>query len=207
MKLHDARMLAERIQRVLAPFCLPDRCEIVGSIRRARPEVNDIDLVCLPKPGQLEALQQRCRAKAEVVQQGHESMIVRLTAPPFAGMQVDLWFAHDAITDMFSTVPSNWGSLVLCRTGSKEHNVWLAQRARAQDMKWETSRGLVVNPDTVKAKVIASETEEEIFKCLGLPFIPPVERERGQRTEVRGQNEETGAEARDWSAAFSTQDS
>lgn len=192
MKLFDAYNLAEKIKGVLAHYC--DRIEVAGSIRRARPEVSDIDFVCLPKDPTAAALRQRCTRVAALEKDGPQYMEVSILVPAgithhASRITIDIWFAHCGTRDLIDATPSNWGSLLLCRTGSKEHNIWIAQRARAMDLKWETSRGLVVNPDTVKAKIVASETEEEIFKCLGLDFIPPVERERRLPTANRENRE------------------
>ncbi len=65
------------------------------------------------------------------------------------------------------------GAALLYFTGSKSHNVKLRMRALA--------RGYTLNEYALTAleggKVIASETEEEIYAALGLPFIPPTLRE------------------------------
>ncbi len=47
MKLSTAQAIAEQIKGKLAPFC--ERIEIAGSIRRKRPEVGDVEIVCVPK--------------------------------------------------------------------------------------------------------------------------------------------------------------
>jgi len=193
MKLHDAIKLAERIKGVLAPFC--ERIEIAGSIRRARPHVNDIDLVVLPKDETgLRATLRKC----PVVTDGKQMMVVKSRE----GIQIDVWFAHNGTGDMFAQEPSNWGSLLLCRTGSKEHNVHLCQLAQKLGLKWETSRGLVKTEDGgQRTEVIASLTEEEIFRALGMEFVPPAMRER-QRTEGGGLKTEGPV----WADSFSTQE-
>jgi DNA polymerase (family X) len=196
MKLHEAYSLAEKIKRLLAPMC--ERIEIAGSIRRARPEVNDIDFVLQPRSNDAAEELRAILRKCPVVRDGRQFMEVRSKE----GVIVDVWFAHGGAGDMFERVPSNFGSLLLCRTGSKEHNVWLCERARAMEMKWETSRGLVAHPETVKEKIVASATEEEIFAALGLPFIPPVEREK----KSQAQSPTSTVEATDWSQAFATVD-
>jgi DNA polymerase (family 10) len=58
-------------------------------------------------------------------------------------------------------------------TGSKGHNIKLRQRA--------LSRELTLNEYALSeiegGKVVASETEEQVYQALGLPWIPPVLRE------------------------------
>ena len=81
----------------------------------------------------------------------------------FRGAQVDIYFATS----------SSWGTLLLIRTGSKEHNVFLARRARSLGMELKASgAGLFRN-----GVRIAGDTEESIFEALGLPYKEPEERE------------------------------
>jgi DNA polymerase (family 10) len=65
------------------------------------------------------------------------------------------------------------GAALLYFTGSKAHNVKLRQRA--------LTRGWTLNEyalsELESGKVIASETEQDIYAALGLPFIPPALRE------------------------------
>jgi DNA polymerase (family 10) len=65
------------------------------------------------------------------------------------------------------------GAALLYFTGSKAHNVRLRQRA--------LTRGWTLNEYALSelegGKVIASATEAEIYRALGLAFIPPVLRE------------------------------
>ncbi len=86
MKLEHARRYAEAIGQALAPFC--KRIAVAGSVRRARPFVNDIDFVVLdPKPVEF---RQRACANSTIVKDGPEILIVRLRD----GTQVDFYFAR-----------------------------------------------------------------------------------------------------------------
>ena len=46
--LAEALEVANHIQSALAPHCA--RVEIAGSIRRRRPSIGDVEIVCLPHP-------------------------------------------------------------------------------------------------------------------------------------------------------------
>jgi len=172
MNLPRALALGRQIREQLAPFC--ERIEIAGSIRRARPVVNDLDLVLLPKPGQLHAIKARCRQRCAVVSDGEQNAIFRLQLSDLTQFQLDLFFARPAARDLLQSVPGNFGSLLLCRTGSKEHNIFLVEHAKRLGLAWSPYRG-VLDAD---GYVLASETEEEIFRALDLAFIPPEQRER-----------------------------
>jgi DNA polymerase (family 10) len=65
------------------------------------------------------------------------------------------------------------GAALLYFTGSKAHNVKLRQRALTRG--WTLNEYALSEVDS--GKVIASETEQDIYAALGLPYIPPVLRE------------------------------
>jgi DNA polymerase (family 10) len=176
-KLTFAQRLGEKIAAELQPYC--ERLEIAGSIRRRREFVNDIDIVAQPKEGQLHALRERFKRNSRVVTDGDQSMIVVL--PPFThhgsritDLQLDLWIARRPEADLLQTKPGNFGSLLLCRTGSKEHNIWLCQRAESLGLRWNPYAGVFDG----HGNCLAWESEEAIFRALNLDFIPPEKRER-----------------------------
>jgi DNA polymerase (family 10) len=84
------------------------------------------------------------------------------------GIQVDLFFA----------APDTWGSILVCRTGSKELNIWLAECARECGGKWHPTRGVYLG------KSVSSRTEQEVYAAIGLPVIPPESRERSQLPRI-----------------------
>lgn len=171
MKPRRALNLAEQIATALTPLC--ERIEIAGSIRRARPEVNDIDLVILPRPGQLQAIKDRCRVRCAAVTDGPQNCIFRLPLDVHSDIQLDLFFARPASRDLLASAPGNFGSLLLCRTGSKEHNIFLIEHAKRLGRVWKPYEGVFAG-DTCWA----AEEESEIFTALDLPWINPEERER-----------------------------
>src|ERR1051326_7864590 len=113
LALAQADKLAAKIAAELAPFC--QRIEIAGSIRRRRPLVNDIDLVVLPFPDQVNALRERVLRNTSPISDGKEIILTRLAN----GVQLDLWIAERPKEDLFSKAPTNFGVLFLIRTGSK----------------------------------------------------------------------------------------
>lgn len=165
-------MVALKIQEQLAPLC--ERIEIAGSIRRGRPEVNDVDFVILPRAGQFAAIKARCAQKCEVVRDGEHNCIYRLVLSDQTPLQLDVFFARPAVSDLLNTVPGNFGTLLLCRTGSKDHNIYLVEHAKRLGLRWNPYRGVIGDGQ----QVVASETEVDIFKALGLPWISPESRER-----------------------------
>jgi len=152
MKLQQAETISKNFLSEIKEFC--ERIEIAGSIRRKKPEVNDIDIVLIPR--QREHLIQRIRKISRVEVQGK-----KLIRTEYSNMQIDVYFATE----------ETWGILLLVRTGSKEHNIKLCQHAINKGMKLSSEKGLMKD-----GKVIASKTEEEVFKGLEMGYVKPEDR-------------------------------
>lgn len=174
MPLKTASRLAEKIVNVLDPMCVRPP-EIVGSIRRKRPACNDLDFVVIPK--NLALVKARCKQNAATVKlDGDLNLIVIMEN----GVQVDIFFAHERLPDLFTPRPGNWGTLMLCRTGSVSFNRWFAMECEKRGFHWNPYMGIHGHePSPGEARpIIASETEEEMFTALGMDFIKPEDRER-----------------------------
>lgn len=172
MNLLSAANLGSKIIAHLAPMC--DRIEVAGSIRRGRLEVGDIDLVILPKPGQFAAIKARCKEKCRVITDGDQNFISALRLSPGNEFQLDIFFARPACRDLLQYIPGNFGSLLLCRTGSKEHNILLVEHAKRMGLVWRPYAGVFDG----YGRCLAAESEAEIFQSLDLEFVPPERRER-----------------------------
>lgn len=165
--LDKADKLAAKILAALAPYC--DQIEIAGSIRRRRPLVGDIDIVCLPKAGDYQTLRERVLVHSRVITEGPQTIITRLQN----GVQLDLWIARQPTKDLLSETPTNFGMLFLARTGSTQHNIWLCQVAERMGRHFNPNHGIYEG-----RRLVASATEEDIFKALQMDFVPPEQRER-----------------------------
>lgn len=167
MTLVSAQALSGQIVSALSPFC--DMIEVAGSVRRRRPVCNDIDIVALPKSLEaFAAIKSRCLEKASLITDGEEIFAFELAD----ATHVEIYFAHHEQNLLFAVEPCNWGTMLLCRTGSKEHNMELCRRAKSMGLHWAPHRGLMKDAD-----IVASATEEEVFDALKLPFVNPENRE------------------------------
>jgi len=150
MELDKALFITESVKDRLSPYC--DRIETAGSIRRMRPVVHDIDIVCIPNnQGQfIYALQQLGKIK-------------------MGGQKLIRCEMAKIVLDVYVATPETWATLLLIRTGSAKHNIMLCTRARNMGMKLHADgSGLEKNGD-----IIASESEESIFTALGMKYKPP----------------------------------
>jgi DNA polymerase (family 10) len=144
------------------------RAEVMGSLRRFRETIGDIDVVVAAESGP-EAVMNRFTSMplvAEVIAYGaRKSAIVSSS-----GMQIDLRVVE----------PGQYGSAALYFTGSKAHNIRLRQRAIERG--WTLSEYGLADAET--GEVIASATEEAVYAALGLPWIPPELREDDGEIEL-----------------------
>jgi DNA polymerase (family 10) len=158
-KLAVAEAEAEALTRYLSGR---DRVVVAGSYRRRRDTVGDLDVLVTAADGA--SVSKRLVSYenvAEVLAHGP----TRTTVVLRSGLQVDVRAVPD----------QSYGAALLYFTGSKAHNI--ALRGLANDHKWKLNEyGLFAGK-----RRIAGATEEEVYKKLGLAFIPPELREdRGE---------------------------
>ncbi|MGW3123739.1 DNA polymerase/3'-5' exonuclease PolX [Streptomyces sp. NPDC001107] len=144
------------------PGCL--RCAYAGSLRRMRETVGDIDiLAAATKPAPIMRAFTELPYVTEVIGTGEKKTSVGTSK----GLNVDLRVVP----------PDSWGAALQYFTGSKAHNIRTRELAVHQKLKL-SEYGLF---DVESSKKIVSETEEEVYARLGLPWIPPTLREdRGE---------------------------
>jgi DNA polymerase (family 10) len=82
--------------------------------------------------------------------------------------------------DVRVVAPHQLGAALLYFTGSKAHNIKLRMRALAREL---TLNEYALS-EIAGGKVVASESEEQIYEALGLPWIPPVLREDAGEIEA-----------------------
>ena len=162
MLLGYAVPIAEQIVAEMRESGHAERVNVAGSIRRGKETIGDIDiLVTSEKPDKAIEFFTKMKDVADVIAKGPTKASVHL----HSGLQVDL----RVLTD------KEYGSALMYFTGSKEHNVEMRRIAIAKRMKL-SEYGLLKSD-----KFVAGHTEEEVYKQLGMQFVPPEIREmRGE---------------------------
>ncbi|MFJ5549463.1 DNA polymerase/3'-5' exonuclease PolX [Streptomyces sp. NPDC093225] len=162
--LSTATDVAERILAELSqlPGCRDSA--YAGSLRRMRDTIGDVDvLVAAERPARFMTALTRLPGTAEVIAHGDKKTSVRTES----GLQVDLRVLP----------PGSFGAGLQYFTGSKAHNIRTRELAVRNGLKL-SEYGIF---DAESGDVLASETEEEVYARLGLPWIPPTLREdRGE---------------------------
>ena len=156
--------LAERIVAELSGVDGCVRCTYAGSLRRLRETIGDVDiLAAADDSGPLMDAFAGMSIVDDVIARGPTKTSVRTTR----GMQVDLRVVP----------PGSWGAALQYFTGSREHNVRVRELAVRAGLKL-SEYGLF---DAATGELLAAETEEQVYRRLGLDWIPPTMREdRGE---------------------------
>lgn len=159
--------LAQRVVARLAELRGVTHASYCGSLRRFSETVGDIDIVVVaqePSPV-MDAVAQLSMVEHVLARGDTKTSVVTRR-----GTQIDVRVVAS----------QQLGAAQLYFTGSKGHNIKLRQRA--------LTRGWTLNEYALSeldgGKVIASETEEQIYAALGLSFIPPVLREDAGEIEA-----------------------
>ncbi len=184
-----AMPIAESIVESLGMVKGVRRIAFAGSLRRGKETIGDIDiLVSTSEPGAVHEAFRKQPGVVQVLSSGETRASVRIGIRRDAGRWGELkdGMAGPSIQVDLKIIPEeSWGAALYYFTGSKDHNV--AVRTRAQENGWTLNDyGLFHDdgkpaPHTRGLKPIASRTEEEIFKAMGMPYIPPEIREnRGE---------------------------
>ncbi|WP_274912033.1 DNA polymerase/3'-5' exonuclease PolX [Streptomyces sp. WZ-12] len=162
--LNAAMDVAEQITGELSRIAGCERCAYAGSLRRMRETIGDIDiLVAAERSAPFMAALAELPSTAEVIAHGEKKTSVRTTK----GLQVDLRVLP----------PASWGAGLQYFTGAKAHNIRTRAIAVHNGLKL-SEYGLF---DSESGELVASETEEEIYARLGLPWIaPPLREDRGE---------------------------
>lgn len=164
MESKRALKIANDLIAMLSPFC--ERIEIAGSLRRKNSNVNDIEIVCIPKreasglfgnllypvKGFVKVIDSFCKVIGEA--EG------RYTRRNLGEIEADI----------FMCTEENWGYIMAIRTGpaSFSHRV-LASTWKKKG--FVGAEGMLYN--RTSGKPIAIREERELFRLIGLDYIPP----------------------------------
>jgi len=146
--------------------------EPAGSLRRMRSTVGDLDILVAAKDSApvMEAVV-NLPGVSRVLGKGETKSSIEFTD----GVRAQVW-VHP---------PEKFGTALQYATGSKDHNVQLRQLALEKGLSLSEHSFAKVkgkgDPSTGSGQEIFCATEEEVYKTLGLPWIPPELREdRGE---------------------------
>lgn len=177
-KLGEATLIVEDVLERLNSLKEVEKISPAGSFRRKKETVGDVDILVSVKDQKKPA---RNASQASAYSRSDAGRVMDY----FVNMKnvVKVWGhgetkssvrTKEGIDMDLRVVPAeSFGSALQYFTGSKEHNIITRKIA--------ISRGLKLNEYGVfrGEKQVAGKTEEEVYKAIGLEWIPPELREQG----------------------------
>jgi DNA polymerase/3'-5' exonuclease PolX len=173
MKLEDALPIAKLWVRNLEPYC--DRIEIAGSIRRQKPDVKDIEIVCIPKESTLTDLfgaTQTLRVSgfaALLSEAENNDEIIVVSGKLHTGKYIKIFLKEYGIKiDLFTATKDNWGHILAIRTGSADYShrvlahYWV--KAGYHSIEGQLTRNGVPVP---------VREERDLFDLIGIEYTEP----------------------------------
>jgi DNA polymerase (family X) len=161
--------LVKQIEKRLQHIADVKNAVAAGSIRRMKETIGDIDyLVAANDPKRVIDFFVKMPEVQEILGMGQAKAFVKLAS----GIDADLLVVPE----------ESWGAALQYFTGSKEHSVQLRKIAISKGFRlneWGVFKG---------DKRIAGATEEEVYKTLGLQWIPPEMRENAGEIELGRQD-------------------
>ncbi|MCP9977163.1 PHP domain-containing protein [Actinomadura madurae] len=155
-----AASVADEVVATLSRLPQVERCAHAGSLRRMRETIGDVDVLAASRdPRPIMEAFTALPFVAEVIAGGDKKTSVRTAK----GLQVDLRVVP----------PESWGAALQYFTGSQAHNIRTREIAVKAGLKL-SEYGLF---DAETGELIVSETEEEVYERLGLPWVHPALRE------------------------------
>lgn len=181
----DALEVAQAIYDRLSPFC--ERCKVVGSLRRGKRFVGDIEILFIPKMAPdtstfFNALLGEGEAKLISMA---ETAINRLEKDGFLKKRlsetgVAAWGNFNKLAihcesgipvDLFSTTAERWWVSLVIRTGGKKTNLMLTMGANKKGLRLNAYGEGFTNLRT--GEKIPCTSEEQVFDIAGVPFRRP----------------------------------
>jgi DNA polymerase (family X) len=136
----------------------------VGDIRRYEPAVSAVDILAVAAASEHRAILSRfARLPIVMVSRGRDDRSIKLVTE------------RGPVT-IHLTIPADAGAALVWHTGSSAHVEALQQRAAARGLQFRNAQLTETNGRPVRCP-----SEDDLYDCLDLPFIPP---------ELRSGNEE-----------------
>lgn len=180
--LEEASGIAQRFLELVEPNS--ERIIVAGSIRRKRPWPRDIDIVAIPKFGEVEKdawfapikvktslLQARVD---ELIEKGVVKRRVKSDGKTMVGDLVAFIEFEAMPLDVYYSTEETWWGLVQMRTGSARFNRMLATRALRMGLKYHGDGHGVTRKGV---RIDDGSSEDNIFKALDLKYLRPEDRD------------------------------
>lgn len=181
----QALVVAQQLYDVLSPFT--ERCKVVGSLRRHRSHVGDVELLFIPKMApKPQALFAALLGAGPVDMQDMADLVINRMVedgmlkkrPNTKGVtawgpqnKLAVHVASGINVDLFATDAERWWVALVIRTGGKRTNLQLTMGANKQGLSLNAyGSGFTTLGNGVK---IPCTSEQDVFRIAGVPYVEP----------------------------------
>lgn len=171
VSLGEAIKISNKIIDELKPFCI--RISIVGSIRREKKQIGDVEILCIPKT---------IEESTDLFGEDHprvEGFIntinkwEKVKGDPECGRYTQRIHPSGIKVDIFIVEPDNWGLHMVIRTGSWEYS----KRMLGQTIKqagYYSEGGFL--RDLKTNKIVPVKEEKDFYNLINEPWTLPLTR-------------------------------
>lgn len=171
LSLRQAEHLAEAVVEEIRG-CVK-RIEIAGSVRRKRPQVNDIEIVAEPYMNEDLFSRDGTPVLGELMVKLHHLGMVKKAGQRFIQV-ADLYEREGLTLDLFLVhPPATWGAILAIRTGPAILGQYVVTKCR--DFGYQVRDGQARVIET--GQVVPTDTEEQFFALADLNLHPPEHRD------------------------------
>lgn len=163
--LGEALSIAEEVIEEIKSKCRVEKISVAGSVRRMKETIGDVDILVVAK-------EQDKIMDAFSNLSGVKDVIVK------GSTKTSVYLHEDLQADLRVVDSASYGAALQYFTGSKDHNIHLRKIAQKMGLK-VNEYGLFQGEEK-----IAGETEEELYKTLGMSYIEPELREDSGEIEA-----------------------
>lgn len=167
--LMEAYTIAEEIVGYMKEEEAVKEISVAGSLRRMKETIGDIDILVSAERKDWPRIHERFISYPEV-----ERVLVR------GETKSSVVLRNGRQADLRTVPPESWGAALQYFTGSKEHNVRLRDIAKEKGLK--VNEYGVFRADTEEK--VGGLTEEEVYRIVGMDWIPPEIRENWGEIEL-----------------------
>ncbi len=156
---------------------------VAGSLRRRKKEVGDVEILYIPAMGKeaghdlFRAMpyDKAARAINDLLDRGIIERRLKDNGQKTWGGQIRLarHIATGVPVDFFAATPQNWWNYLVCRTGSKESNIAIAENAKKKGWRWHP-----FGPGFTDSlgRWMTVRCERDVFRLADLEYKEPWER-------------------------------
>lgn len=167
VSLKEAEHIASEFIGMICDDC--ELIEVAGSIRRKRPTVGDIEIVCIPLELKRIDLFGEITSMGRVLDDVLEEFELKRIKDGKLYKQI---IFKDNQIDLFITTPEKWGVIFTIRTGSADFSHRLVTKKKYGGLMPSNMRvkeGRLYRGGTL----IETPSEKSLFDAIGLKYVEP----------------------------------